>query len=185
VAEFHAMKIMLLILGVSICCATHAQDLIQPPDHGVYYRARDGWKKIEEIDMFGQTHKHAFKPDLEYTYRGATATLQLPDSRPVFYIRVQPEKKDTQSAAIRNLVIVRFDKAKDHRELEVVSGGLFASSMKTGANANSKQLLDVTVRSVSDLIWSLTPNEDLRPGEYMITSDSMARSGYDFGITKP
>jgi hypothetical protein len=28
----------------------------------------------------------------------------------------------------------------------------------------------------------VTPNEDLKPGEYMVTFSALGRSGYDFGI---
>jgi hypothetical protein len=41
---------------------------------------------------------------------------------------------------------------------------------------------DVTARAISDGIFILTPNEDLKPAEYMVTFSALGNTGYDFGI---
>jgi hypothetical protein len=150
----------------------------------VYYKAPDGWKRLEELRSFGQAHKYLMVPDVENTYRGAEAPVQISDRRPIFVVRIQPDRRDLLTPLIRNLVIVRFDKEKDHRELQIMSGGLFASGYKTGVSKKENHMPDLTVHSISDLVWSVTLNQDLKPGEYMLTWDSMGSFGYDFGIKK-
>jgi hypothetical protein len=41
---------------------------------------------------------------------------------------------------------------------------------------------EVTLHSINNLMISVTPNQDLAPGEYLLTYDEKARLGYDFGI---
>jgi hypothetical protein len=37
-------------------------------------------------------------------------------------------------------------------------------------------------KTVADGIFIVTPNEDLKPGQYMITFSALDNTGYDFGI---
>jgi hypothetical protein len=79
----------------------------------------------------------------------------------------------------RDLLIVRFDQKKDHRELKTTSGG----NMFTFKSGLSKERMpDITTKTVSDGIFMVTPNEDLKPGEYMVTFSALGNSGYDFGF---
>lgn len=79
--------------------------------------------------------------------------------------------------AARNTVIVILSKKKDHRDLQSVKSGL--SGVRSGID--KKLLRDVTLHSVNNLI-TVTPNQDLAPGQYLLTWDAMGSIGYDFGI---
>jgi hypothetical protein len=41
---------------------------------------------------------------------------------------------------------------------------------------------DITVRAISEGVFEVTPNQDLLPGEYLLTFSAMGTTGYDFGI---
>jgi hypothetical protein len=41
---------------------------------------------------------------------------------------------------------------------------------------------EITTKALADGIFMLTPNEDLKPGEYMVTFSALGNTGYDFGI---
>jgi hypothetical protein len=114
-------------------------------------------------------------------YRGAEAPIQPSDRRPGFYIKTTPaEALMAQSGgpnAARNTVIVILSKKKDHRDLRSVKSGL--SDVRSGID--KKLLRDVTLHSVNNLI-TVTPNQDLAPGQYLLTWDAMGSIGYDFGI---
>lgn len=161
---------------IGLCVVSIAQDTAEPPDHGAYYRTKDGWQKLEILTTTSAS-VHAFS-GVVVSYRGAESPVQLSDRRPVFYIKTAPEKETQLAVAARNTVIVLLDKKKDHRELQTVKSGLFGAK----AELDKKRLPDVTLHSINGLLISITPNQDLAPGEYLLTYDSMGRVGYDFGI---
>ncbi len=76
-------------------------------------------------------------------------------------------------------MIVRFDKKKDHRELQTTNGGN-VFTFKGGLSKD--RMPDITTKTVSDGVFMVTPTEDLKPGEYMITFDAVGTDGYDFGV---
>ena len=41
---------------------------------------------------------------------------------------------------------------------------------------------EITVQTVSEGVFVVTPNRDLAPGEYLLTFSALGTSGYDFGI---
>ena len=41
---------------------------------------------------------------------------------------------------------------------------------------------DIKTEAIADGVFILTLNEDLKPGEYMVTFSSLGTTGYDFGI---
>jgi len=112
------------------------------------------------------------------TYLKPEAPVQLSDRRPVFYIKATPDKEQQMAVAARTTVIVLLNKKGDHRELQVIKRGLFGA--KTGYD--KKRMPDVTLHSINNLMITITPNEDLAPGEYLLTWNSMGSVGYDFGI---
>ena len=114
-------------------------------------------------------------------YRGAEAPIQLSDRRPVFYVKNRVEALMAETGgpnAARNAVIVILSKKKDHRELQSVKTGL--SGVKSGID--KKLLPDITVHSINNLMFTITPNQDLAPGEYLLTWKVLGTDGYDFGI---
>ena len=80
---------------------------------------------------------------------------------------------------MRDLVIVRFDTKKGHRELQTTNGGNMFT-YKTGFG--KERLPDISAIRVGDGTFAVTPIEDLNPGEYMLTFTAVGVSGYDFGI---
>ena len=79
----------------------------------------------------------------------------------------------------RDIVIVRFGKKKDHRELQMTSG---ASVFTFKSGFSKEKTPDITVTRVSESVISITPKQDLVPGEYLLTY-GIGAGGYDFGIT--
>ena len=180
---------MAILLAVVLFCA--AQETTVPQDaqslsDGFYYKTPQGWQKLEPLSMAGGGLKHAGKmfvpgltPQFVWTFRGAEAPVQIENKRPTFYIKELPTLATIAGRTERDLIIIRFDKKKDHRELQTTNGG----NMFTFKSGISKERLpDITTKTVSDGIFAVTPNEDLKPGEYMVTFSALGNNGYDFGI---
>jgi hypothetical protein len=177
------------LLGVSFYSA--AQNATVPEDvksltEGFYYKTTHGWQKLEAISMAGGGLKHVGKmfvpgltPQYVWTFRGAESPVQIEDKRPTFCIVESPMISAIAGRSDRDLLIIRFDKKKDHRELQTTSGG----NMFTFKSGISKDRMpDITTKTVSDGIFMVTPSEDLKPDEYMLTFSALGTSGYDFGI---
>jgi hypothetical protein len=153
---------------------------------GFYYKAPEGWRKLEPIMMAGGGLKHVGKmlvpgltPQMVWTFRGAQAPAQIADKRPTFCVKELPALAEIAGRTGRDLLIIRFDKKNDHRELQATSGG----NMFTFKSGISKERMpDVTAQTLSDGIFTLTPTEDLKPGEYMVTFSALGNGGFDFGI---
>jgi hypothetical protein len=118
-------------------------------------------------------------PQVVWTFRGAAAPIQISEKRPTFYVKELPSLTNIAGRSGRDLVIVRFDKKKDHRELQVTNGG---NMFTFKAGLSKDRVPDIQVKTISDGIFSVTPNEDLKPGEYLLTFEAMGGNGCDFGI---
>jgi hypothetical protein len=94
-------------------------------------------------------------------------------------VKEPPVLESVAGRSERDLVIVRFDKKKDHRELQNTSGGNMFT-FKTGFS--KERLPDITVKKVAEGLFAVTPNAELNTGEYMLTFSALGDSGYDFGI---
>src|SRR5258706_2208409 len=75
----------------------HAPGDVQSLSDGFYYKAPDGWRKLEPITMAGGGLKHVGKmlvpgltPQMVWTFRGAQAPAQITDKRPIFYVKELP-----------------------------------------------------------------------------------------------
>jgi len=181
-------RFFVLLIAVIACSA---QDTVVPKDmqllaDGFYYQSSQGWKKLEPISMAGGGLKHAGKmfvpgltPQMVWTFRGAEAPVQIEDKRPTFCIKELPSLADVAGRTGRDLIVVRLDKKKDHRELQTTSGG---NVFTFKAGIGKDRLPDITTKTVGDGVFVVTPNEDLKPGEYMLTFAAMGNSGYDFGV---
>jgi hypothetical protein len=180
-----------LLLVVAVACLSFGQDAAVPLDvqalsDGFYYKTQQGWQKLEPLAMAGGGLKHAGKmfvpgltPQFVWTFRDAESPAQIADKRPTFCIKELPALANIEGRSRRDLLIVRFDKKKDHRELQTSNGG----NMFTFKSGLSKDRMpDITTKALADGIFMLTPNEDLKPGEYMVTFSALGNSGYDFGI---
>lgn len=178
-----------LLASVILACAgqdTSVPKEIESLTDGFYYKTPRGWQKLEPISMAGGGLKHAGKmfvpgltPQYVWTFRDAESPIQIEDKKPTFCIKELPQLAEIAGRTGRDLLIIRFDKKKDHRELQTTSGGN-VFTFKSGISKD--RMPDVTARAISDGIFILTPNEDLKPAEYMVTFSALGNTGYDFGI---
>lgn len=154
---------------------------------GAYYKGPNGWVKLEQIRMAGGGATHMAKmfvpgltPQLVWTFRGAEAPVDISEPRPAFYFKQSPYLTNIPGYSERDIVLVRFDKKKDHRELQTTSGG----NMLTFKSGFSKEKTpDIVVTRLSETIFQVVPNNDLQPGQYLLTFSGTVSSGYDFGVT--
>lgn len=153
---------------------------------GFYYKAQQGWDRLGPISMVGGGLKHAGKmfvpgltPQMVWTFRGAESPVQISERKPDFLVKELPMIANIAGRSERDLVIVRFDKKKDHRELQVTNGG---NMFTFKAGLSKDRTPDITVKVISDGVFAITPNKELTPGEYLLTFNAMGASGYDFGI---
>jgi hypothetical protein len=159
---------------------------VQTLSAGFYYKTAQGWQKLEPISLAGGGLKHVGKmfvpgltPQMVWTFRGAESPIQIEDKRPTFCIKEFPEVAGIAGRSEHALLIVRFDKKKDHRELHTTNGGN-VFTFKSGLSKD--RMLEIVTKTVSDGVFMVTPTEDLKPGEYMITLDAVGTDGYDFGV---
>lgn len=160
-------KSFFAIVLVSLCALSLAQDSMEPPGYGVYYKTKGGWQKIEYTSPLG--NNVGVFSGVTLTYHGAAAALQIADHRPVFYFE--------RMTTARNTIIVRLEKKKDQRDVKVIRTGVLTAK----GGPDKKHVPDVTVQSVNDRVISITPTQELPSGEYLLT-DSGGYGGYDFGI---
>jgi hypothetical protein len=153
--------------------------------HGFYYRSAQEWKKLDGTRSSGFSIKHGASalvgvlPSGVRIYDGPQAANQFESHRPVFGIKIDASRPDAPGFNVRDLIIVSMAKKKDHRELQVIKGGF--ESTRTGIS--SKDQSEMTVTSVGDQTFILTPKNDLAPGEYLATfRGANGVAGYDFGI---
>jgi hypothetical protein len=159
---------------------------VQSLGDGFYYQSSQGWKKLEPISMVGGGLKHVGKmfvpgltPQVVWTFRGAEAPVQIEGKRPTFCIKELPSLANVAGRSERDLVIVRFDKKKDRRELQTTNGG---NMFTFKAGLSKDRMPDITTKTIADGVFIVTPNEDLKPGEYMLTFGALGNSGYDFRV---
>ncbi len=171
----------LLLLLMQAAKPAPAPDI--PASAGVYLRSGDSqWTRIEPasladtrtkgLELFLQTGGF-YNPDMTIVYRGARAPLQIPVSRPTFYVR--------GIGSARDVIIVQVTSRKDSRTLQT-SASAVAADNKGGFRKKEIQSTMVTV--YADDSFSITPDKDLKSGEYLLLL-SLTHVGFDFGIILP
>lgn len=180
---------LIAFIATALLCA--GQDAAVPQDvqslsAGFYYKTSQGWQKLEPLAMAGGGLKHVGKmfvpgltPQMVWMFRDAESPVQIVDKKPTFCVKELPQLADIAGRSGRDLLIVHFDKKKDHRELQTTSGG---NMFTFKAGLSKDRMPDITTKTLADGIFIVTPNEDLKPGEYMVTFSALGNSGYDFGI---
>ena len=154
-----------------------------PASPGVYVRAVDSqWIRIEPaslvdtqtkgVDLFIQTDGF-YSPEMTIVYRGAAAPLRLSVARPTFYVR--------GIGSPSNAIMVQLTRRKDSRTLQT-SASAVATDNKGGFR--KKEIQSATVTTYTDDTFSVTPDRDLKPGEYLLLL-SLTHAGFDFGISLP
>jgi hypothetical protein len=154
-----------------------------PEAAGIYFRQENAeWTKLQTaataamkskgMDEFLETDGYT-NLDMLITYEGAQAKLQIAMPRPTFYVRGTGSSKDA--------MIVLLTRKKDSRTVQTASS---AATVENRAGFKRGEVQNVAVTIYSDNSFSVTPEQDLKPGEYALVF-GFANVAYDFGITRP
>jgi hypothetical protein len=142
------------------------------PSCVVCYVGLDGkWTGLALLHISGREDR-GFPKKGFVIYRGTQSPVRISEHRPVFYLvsRVLPDEAGWQ--------IEQLGIRGDHREIQIsqetMNGG------RTGISA--KDIRDVRVARVNEVVFSVTPLVDLVDGEYIL--DLGKYGDYDFGIGK-
>jgi hypothetical protein len=153
--------------------------------HGLYCQSAQQWKKLNLTQSSGFSTKHGAAGLVGVhvggvrLFDGSEAADRFHNRRPVFAVKVDASRPDVPGFNVRDLLLLRMAKKKHYRELQVIAGGF--ESIRTGFNP--KDRAEVTLTTVADRAFTLTPKNDLAPGEYLITfRGANGLAGYDFGI---
>jgi len=174
-----------LIIASAIAAQAQEPKPVPPPGmpaaSGVYYRQSSGnWvkldpafvdeSKIKGMGAYMQT-EGLTSLGLNYAYLGISAPLQISEPRPVFYIRGVAPAAEVQ--------LVRLTQGKENRTVHTSSTEVSVGNKGGFKRSEIRQLEAV---AFSDGSFSVTPEQGLKPGEYLIALGS-AMKGFDFAIT--
>jgi hypothetical protein len=177
----------MMILSLLLVLVVQAEKAPLPPGMptapGVYCRQGDlPWTKMESatvsdmktkgMDTFIRTDGY-MNLSMTIIYAGSRAPLQIAALRPAFYVR--------GAGAAKDAVIAQLSRAKDSRTLQTVSS---AGGVDNKLGIKKNELRNSTVIVYADDSFSVVPDEDLKPGEYVLLFGS-ANTGYDFAVTTP
>jgi hypothetical protein len=154
---------------------------------GTYYWTEGAWHLMQQLNMSGGGAKHMAKvfvpgltPQIVWTFREPKAPVQVKESQPVFCVKFFALPSGLPYApSPRDIAIARFDEKKDHRELQITSGGNMLT-FKSGLGKD--RLPDLTVTPLDGATVLFTPAVPLHAGEYIVSTTSMGITGYDFGF---
>jgi hypothetical protein len=152
-----------------------------PQAAGVYYRqSPERWikldpafvdeSKIKGMGAYMQTDGLT-SLGLNYVYLGISAPLKISIPRPVFYLRGVAPAAEVQ--------LVRLTQGKENRTVHTSSPEVSVGN-KGGFKRSEIRQLETVV--FSDGSFSVAPEQDLKPGEYLLALGS-AMKGFDFAIT--
>jgi hypothetical protein len=160
-----------------------SKDAEEPPaGTGVYFRSESGeWTKLLKattydaktrgLERFVETDGYSYL-NTTAAFDGASSPFQIEIRKPKFFIRGMAKPKDA--------LIVMLTKKNDRREVKFSSANV-SSDNRGGFLLASIRRVRATV--VGDQLFSITPEESLKPGEYLIVFGE-PNVGFDFGITK-
>lgn len=154
-----------------------------PAAAGVYFRQTDAqWTGMEiaaMADMKSKGMGEFLETDgytnlnVTVTYQGARAKLQIPAARPTFDVRGTGSAKDA--------MIILLTRRGDSRTVRTDSS---LAAVGNRAGFRKDEIRSVIVTVYSDDSYSVTPEQDLKPGEYALVF-GFANAAYDFGIIRP
>jgi len=174
------MKSLILVLCFLMQAAKPAPVPGMPAAAGVYCRQADAkWIKLEPPTLADQKTKGMglfietsglSNLGMTAVYKGAHAPTQISDPRPTFYVRGTGSEKD--------VMIVQLTQKKDARTIRTSTS---AASVDNKGGFSRGEIRKVTCTVYSDDSFSVQPEEDLQPGEYLLVFN-YATVGFDFGI---
>jgi hypothetical protein len=190
---FRCVICLIVVSGFNISASAQSpnpKDAATKLQPGTYYWTGASWTPMEQISMSGGGAKHTAKmfvpgltPQMVWTFRDPKAVLQIKEAVPLFCAKFIPMPPGTPYAPSgRDIVIVRFDQKKDHRELQTTSGG---NMFTFKAGLSKDRLPDIDVTEVDSSTYLVSPKAALVAGEYLLSSSSMGISGFDFGFHPP
>jgi hypothetical protein len=133
-----------------------------------------------------QSSNSMVKVSIFWTFRGNHSPVQLSTNRPQFRLvcgltggvplltLCGPTLKQPT-----DLIVVRLDEKSDHREARTITGSMLGGH----SGFDSKKTTTATATKRDDGNWEVSPDADLKPGEYLITTGTQPQ-GFDFGIRK-
>ena len=153
-----------------------------PNSPGVYYRQADkNWialqkapvsrTKTKGLDLFAETGGYT-NLGVDVVCEGAKASTRIPAPKPRFYVRGLEPSED--------VTLVRLSQKENSRTFHISSGNANVENKQGFRKADIRK---VVVSKYPDGIFSVTPESDLRPGEYLLVIGSPENS-FDFGIDR-
>jgi hypothetical protein len=133
-----------------------------------------------------QSSNSMVKVSIFWTFRGSHSPVQLSTNRPQFRLvcgltggvpllmLCGPTLKQPT-----DLIVVRLDEKADHREARTITGSMLGGH----SGFDSKKTTTATATKRDDGNWEVSPDADLKPGEYLLTTGTQPQ-GFDFGIQK-
>jgi hypothetical protein len=131
-----------------------------------------------------QSSNSMVKANIFWTFRGNHSPVQLSTNRPQFRL-VCGLRGGVPLLMLcgptlqqpTDLIIVRLDEKSDHREARTITGSMFGGH----SGFDAKKTTTATAVKRDDGSWEVSPDGDLKPGEYLITTGTHPQ-GFDFGI---
>ena len=170
--------VILILTSLALCQSTQ-----QP---GIYFDQNGTLAALTAAAYSGtQSSNKIVKANVSWTFRGSHSPLQLSTDRPHFRLvcgygsvpilmLCQPG-----SSQPSDLIVVRLDEKSDHRESRMASGSVLGGH---GGFDPKKTVTMIAVKR-EDGSWDVSPSQDLKAGEYLITT-GISPQGFDFGIQR-
>jgi len=181
-------------------------DPMSPHDFGIYmFEERDGAKKMTQLtanvsaqNRTGGGVTAAVTPfglgkvKTKANLPGTTASIQVQSSRPVFYFYLDTKSGglNTSSGIPSNpseFALVKFHIRSDNREITIAKANAWGAK----GGLSDESVMPVTVENMGNGIFKVTPQKDLKNGEYGFyllnsgNSNASAAIGakfFDFGV---
>jgi hypothetical protein len=168
--------LVLMVLGVVVLAFGQ-----QAP--GIYVDQDGTLSELSPAAYSGtQSSNSIVKANIFWTFRGSHSPVQLSTNHPHFRLVCGHGNLNLLMLCgggfqPRDLIIVRLDEKSDHREARTISG-----SMSGGHSGfDSKKTTIATSVRRDDGSWGVSPDKDLKSGEYLITT-GIQPQGFDFGV---
>ena len=145
---------------------------------GVFYSSSSGWVKLLEAPSptLSTQNFAEFVLDpvnninVNYSYAGEQAAVQITDRRPVFHanLGLSPDRD------LRLVQIIHLKRKGGYRQATLAwhTGNMLAEL---------KRAVPVTIGQGADGVYTVAPQTDLEPGEYLLSFGRMGIK-YDFSV---
>jgi len=171
--------LLLLSIATGRPETTSPTTLLQTDTSGVYYR-RDGGDvsmrpatvfkaNVKGLDNYIYTGGYT-NLDMNVSFAGTKALLRVRESMPVFIVR--------PSVHSSNIALASLALKKNQRVCRTSPSDSAAGNKYGLRKAN---IIRTIVTENPDKSFSIKPERPLKPGEYLLITDSVS-SGYDFGV---